>query len=431
MDVIDPKEIPFIEEEIIKVLLDKQQINLDTLLCDTSNFFTYIDSGNRQCDVARRGYNKQKRMDLKQFGLFLLVSRQDQIPLFHKIYQGNLSDRTIFQEQFRDMVNRFKAISGSLEDITLVFDQGNNSKKILQEVNSTVSFVGSVSPYHQRSLIEEANRSMSKIQVKDRSVDCCRIRTNLWQMDLTVVVYISEKLRQGQLRGVEQSIKKLFEKLKGIQEKIKAPTQRGKKRDREELEARITALIASSVPEGLIDWRIEDGKRDAFELDFWIEQERFEYLKEHWFGRRIVITNRHKWDTEEIILAYWGQHKVEYVFKNLKNPFHLAVRPQYHWTDQKIEVHGFIWVLAFLLGMIAYKRAKEKARFQGSISTLLEKLSSIRLATFIEGPSEKSKGKYKTTQHLEEMDEDLLALVNALGISHALEKSSIPFSVYN
>lgn len=431
MDAIDTKEIPLIEEEIIKVLIEKQQISLDTLLCDTSNFFTYIDSGNKQCSVAQRGYNKQKRMDLKQFGLFLLVSRQDQIPLFHKVYQGNLSDRTVFKEQFRQIINRFKAISGSLEDITLVFDQGNNSKKVLQEVNSTVSFVGSVSPYHQRPIIEEANRSMGKIKIKGRSVDCYRMRTNIWQMDLTVVVYISEKLRQGQIRGVEQSIKKLFERLKCIQEKVKVPSERGKKRDLGELEKRITALIASSVPEGLVGWRIEDVKRDAFELDFWIDQERFEYLKEHWFGRRILITNRHKWNTEEIILAYWGQHKVEYVFKNLKNPFHLTVRPQYHWTDQKIEVHGFICVLAFLLGMVVYKRAKEQARFQGSVHTLLEKLSSIRLATLIEGTSEKSKGKYKTTQRLEEMDEDLLALANTLGISHAIEKPSIPFSVYN
>lgn len=91
MDAIDPKEIPLIEEDIIKALTEKQQINLNTLLCDTSNFFTYIDTANKQCSVAQRGYNKQKRMDLKQFGLFLLVSRQIKYPFFiryiKKIFQ--------------------------------------------------------------------------------------------------------------------------------------------------------------------------------------------------------------------------------------------------------------------------------------------------------------------------------------------------------
>ncbi|TLD41414.1 MAG: hypothetical protein JETT_2316 [Candidatus Jettenia ecosi] len=61
---------------------------------------------------------------------------------------------------------------------------------------------------------------------------------------------------------------------------------------------------------------------------------------------------------------------MEYVFKNLKNPFHLTVRLQYHWTGQKIHVHGFICVLAFLLGMVVYKRAKEQVHFQGSVPTL-------------------------------------------------------------
>ena len=36
-----------------------------------------------------------------------------------------------------------------------------------------------------------------------------------------------------------------------------------------------------------------------------------------------MITNRHRWSAEEIILAYWGQSHVEWAFKNIKNPFHL------------------------------------------------------------------------------------------------------------
>ncbi|NUN22848.1 MAG: IS1634 family transposase [Candidatus Jettenia caeni] len=431
MDTLDQEAIPSIEEEVIKMLIEKQNITLDTLLCDTSNFFTYLDSANEQCRVAQRGYNKQKRMDLKQFGLFLVVSRQDQIPLLHKVYQGNLSDKTIFQEQFKDVVKRLKALCGSVEDMTVVFDQGNNSKKIVQEVNNTVSFIGSVSPYQQRPLLEEANRSMSTITLKGRRVDCYRVRTLLWQMDLTLIVYISEKLRQGQSRGLEQSIKKLFGKLSKLQENIRVPTQRGKKRTPEELEKKITTLIASSVPEGLIGWQIHSrGKGDAFELNYWINHQQLEFLKDQWFGRRILMTNRHQWSTEEIILAYWGQHKVEYIFKNLKNPFHLSLRPQYHWTDHKIEVHGFLCVLAFLLGMVAYKRAQEQAHFRGSVHTLLEHLSSIRLATLIENPSEKTKGTYKATYCLEHMDEDLQALADALGISHKRDKITIPFSVY-
>lgn len=121
---------------------------------------------------------------------------------------------------------------------------------------------------------------------------------------------------------------------------------------------------------------------------------------------------------------------MEGVFKNIKNPFHLALRPQYHWTDQKIEIHGFICVVAFLLFMVAYKRAKEKAKFKGSPHTLLENLSAIRLATYIESPPRKTKGKYKSTYRLEEMDEDLYVIADAMGLNKQKLKTNIPFSVY-
>jgi hypothetical protein len=32
----------------------------------------------------------------------------------------------------------------------------------------------------------------------------------------------------------------------------------------------------------------------------------------------------------------------------MKNPHHFAVRPQYHWSDQKVRVHMFICLLALM-----------------------------------------------------------------------------------
>jgi transposase len=431
MEALPTSTIPLIEEEIVANLLKKEEIALDTLLCDTTNFFTYIDSANHRCTIAQRGKNKQKRMDLRQFGLLLLVSRKDQIPILHKVYQGNLADQTVFKEEFKNILNRFKAICGSLEDITLVFDQGNNSKKILKNVTDGIHFVGALSPYHHKALIKEANDSMTTVSINGRDVLCYNARKEIWGIDFTVAVYISEKLLQGQIRGIEQNIKKLFKKLSELKEKIVIPTKRGKKRTQAGLEKKISSMIGSLSSKDIIRWEINHLEKDAFDLSFWVDEEQFNFLKKQWLGRRIVITNRHQWTTEEIISAYWGQSNVENAFKKMKNPFHLAIRPQYHWTDQKIEVHGFICFLAFLMVMIAYKRAKEKVGFKGSTHTLLEKLSAIRLATFIESPAKKTKGRYKTNYRLEEMDPDIFELAEAMNVTDLKLKSNIPFSVYN
>ena len=431
MEALPTSTIPLIEEEIVTNLLEKEEIALDTLLCDTTNFFTYIDSANHRCTIAQRGKNKQKRTDLRQFGLLLLVSRKDQIPILHKVYQGNLADQTVFKEEFKNILNRFKAVCGSLEDITLVFDQGNNSKKMLKNVDDGIHFVGALSPYHHKALIEEANDSMTTVSINERDVLCYNARKEIWGLDFTVAVYISEKLLKGQIRGIEQNIKKLFKKLSELKEKIVIPTKRGKKRTQAGLEKKISSMIGSLSSKDIIRWELNHLEKDAFDLNFWVDEEQFNFLKKQWLGRRIVITNRHQWTTEEIISAYWGQANVENAFKKMKNPFHLAIRPQYHWTDQKIEVHGFICLLAFLMVMIAYKRAKEKVGFKGSLHTLLEKLSAIRLATFIESPAKKTKGRYKANHRLEEMDPDIFELAEAMNVTDLKLKSNIPFSVYN
>lgn len=326
------------------------------------------------------------------------------------------------------MVNRFKSISGSLEDITVVFDQGNNSKETLKEVDSTIHFVGALSPYHHKPLIEKANKAMSRVSIGSRDMDCYRTRTLIWDLDLTTVVYISNKLRQGQIRGIEQNIAKLFTKLDELREKIRIPTKKGRKRTQEALEKKVKSLISSHGLDDLIYLKLNPLSKDAFELEFWINEDQLNTLKENWLGRRILITNRHNWSTEQIISAYWGQARVEYAFKNLKNPFHLSLRPQYHWTDHKIKVHAFICFIAFLLSMVIYKRAREKANFKGSPHGLFEKLSAIRLATFIESPPKKTKGRYKATHRIEEMDEDIHTIASLI---EKKLKTNIPFSVYN
>jgi len=430
MHALPSEAIPHIEEEIVDILYEQGLLSVDTLLYDTTNFFTYIASTNTRCTLAERGKNKQRRIDLRQFGLLLLVSRDDHIPIYHSVYQGNLNDKTIFKEHFQRFAKRLKRFSGSLEDITVVLDQGNNSKKILNDVDQNIYFVGALSPHQHKALIDRANLNLEENTIGDRTVQCYQERTRVWGLDLTAVVYISEKLRDGQARGIEQKISKLFKKLDELRKTIKTPTKRGKKRTSGQLQKKIESWIASDVPDNVIGWELTWLHDDAFELDFWVNGDQLDEIKEHNLGRRILITNRHHWSIEEVISAYWGQANIEYVFKNMKNPFHLAWRPQYHWTDHKIEVHGFICLLAFFMVMFTFKQAKDRAGFSHSPHTLLEKLSEIRLATLIEAPKEKSKGRYKAVYQLEEMEPETQELAEALGITQLPLRSQIPFSVY-
>jgi len=121
-------------------------------------------------------------------------------------------------------------------------------------------------------------------------------------------------------------------------------------------------------------------------------------------GFRIIMTDRHHWSTVDIVKAYYGQSFVEHTFKNLKNPYHLALKPQFHWTDQKIIVHYFGCVLGYQLSAIVWRQAKLGTRFTGALDTLLDMLNNIRLGTILE--ESKTRGRVKATYKLEEMSDE-------------------------
>lgn len=432
MHELPEQKISLIEQEIIKNVLSIENIKLETLLCDTTNFFTYINTTNVRCHIAKRGKNKQKRADLRQFGLLLLVSRHHSIPILHKVYTGNLQDKTVFKQEFSKILNRFESIAGSKENITIVFDQGNNSKIILKNVYNNIKFVGALSPYQHKSLIQEANIRIKNntVNVNNKVVPYYRTKKVIWGINVTVIVYISKKLQDGQIRGLEKDLSKVYKKLSELKQNISFPTKRGKRRTVDSLNKRLSSILKSHKSEKLIEYSLTSGVEDSFNLDFNINYQELEKLKDEWFGRRIIITNRHDWETKEIISAYWGQCDVEYAFKNMKNPYHLSIRPQYHWTDQKIQVHSFVCLIGFLLSMVLYKRTKEKINFKGCPHTLLEKLANIRLSAIIEKKKEKNKGRLRVKYQLEEMENDLKKLAQKLNIERDDYKINIPISVY-
>ena len=93
-------------------------------------------------------------------------------------------------------------------------------------------------------------------------------------------------------------------------------------------------------------------------VDNQIDRQKLKAIKEA-LGYRILVTNQHNRETSEIVKAYYGQACIEHTFRDIKNPYHLAIYPQYHWTNQKIRVHFYNCVLGYLLVALNHKQLKE------------------------------------------------------------------------
>lgn len=412
MDELPVSAIPKIEEEIVKRVIEIEDISLDTLLLDATNFFTFINTANDRCSLAQRGKNKKGRNNLRQVGILLVVSRKDIIPLFHETYEGNKADSKIFASTIKKITDRLCEISSDLEDLTLVFDRGNNSKSNLSEDILKIHYVGALSPSQHKDLMKKAiDYIYKKEQGRDDDVICFRVKQELWNEVRTLIVYRSKKLYEGQLRGIEKNLKKRFEKLDELNKSLSNP--QCKKRTRKDIIESIKGIVKGQFVQDIITWKLPR-KRKHYRIEYGVDDTKFEELKKYRLGYRILMTDRHEWTDKEIMAAYHGQSKVEYAFKNLENPYHGSAHPQFHWTDQKIRVHVFTCVLGFLFESVIYRRAQKKKYGQTNYDNLFDRLQRIRLAALIEDRGKRKQMDVKYT--LEETEPEDELLLDALGI---------------
>jgi hypothetical protein len=152
-DRVAEADIQAIEQQLSQRLIQQFKLNLRTLVYDGTNFFTYIDTRN-PATLPARGHNKQKRGDLRQVSLGMLVSTDFHIPLFHRVYTGNLTDATVFQTVSEELAHRYRQLAQGCEHITLIFDKGNNSSPAFQTLDaSEFHSIGSLVPSQHPDLL--------------------------------------------------------------------------------------------------------------------------------------------------------------------------------------------------------------------------------------------------------------------------------------
>ncbi|MEI6243270.1 MAG: IS1634 family transposase [Chlamydiota bacterium] len=412
MDCIPDENIEEIELEILRNTLKYYPLKEGTLLYDTTNFFTFINSTNDRCEIAQRGKNKQKRTDLRQVGLALVVTQENYMPLIHKTYAGNMSDCKVFAKIIASIKERLEKLGIDISLHTIIFDRGCNSKKNLRIVKRLkLHYVGALTPAHHKDLIKAADGKFVKVQVGELELGVYREKRAIWGEERTVLVFISEKLKDGQLRGIYQSLEKKKGLLRKIQRALANPG--AKKRSREYLGKRIEKILGGQFMEELIDYKLTELKEGHWSLTYSTNKKKFLELEDK-IGFRIVMTDRHDWESGKIIESYYGQATVEGAFKNIKNPYHLAFTPEFHWTDHKIKIHYFTCILGYLLSTLIWHEAR-KVGFGGTLDNLLDSLNDIRLSRQIK--MDDKQGKPKVSYQVEEMSEEQEVLFKALDLS--------------
>lgn len=402
MDKVSPEALRKIETEIIARAVKEFSVGTDLLLYDTTNFFTFIASDNRHCDLAQLGKSKQRRNDLRQLALALLVSRDGDVPLGSYLYRGDKNDVSVFSEAFGTLREQLTRMAVEIESVTFVYDKGNVSKANQARMEG-LDYVTSLVPSHHKELLELEEAHAERLA---DGTTAWRLRKEIWGREQTIVMFISEQLREGQRRGVDQHLGKAILELERIRGKLLAAKRR---RKRENIEKTVAGICEASQLKATLVAEIFERKAGYFDLRYRVDMDRYQQLCDHYFGRRLLVTNRHEWTSEEIVEGYRGQSHVERAFRVVKDPFHLAVRPQYHWTNSKIRVHVFCCLMAYLVVSLMVREIR-KAGCKHGPRQLLDLLEQVRLTSYVEERGKGRPGRPAVTTRLEDCDEEAMRL---------------------
>jgi transposase len=325
---------------------------LRTLVYDGTNFFTYINTTN-PATLPARGHNKQKRGDLRQVNLGMMVSTDFHIPLFHKVYTGNVNDATIFKTISQELGGRYQQLAQGCEHITLIFDKGNNSAEAFTTLDALpFHFIGSLVPTQHPDLLNIPLDDFTPLTGNRlEGVLAYRATRKVFGQERTVLVTYNENLLEGQLQGINANLEKTRRKLEtlqlGLKRREQGQVKGGKAPTAQSVARQVDAILCTQFMKTLIQCQIKGGTVPT--LTYRTDTKALSRLMRTQLGKTILFSDNSSWSNEEIVLGYRSQYHIESAFRDMKNPHFLGWSPMFHWTDSKIRVHAFYCVLALTL----------------------------------------------------------------------------------
>ncbi len=370
-----------IENDLLAKIIDEFKIDLNCLLYDATNFYTYINT-KTQSQLAQRGHNKQKRHDLRQISLGMMTSADFHVPLLHMVYGGNINDSKQFGSVINELVNRYKRLTEACPRITLVFDKGNNSEDNLKSFKATdMHFVGSLKLNQCKELLKVPLKKYREFEGSGLGeLKAYRTQQKVFAEERTVLITYNENLLAGQLQGIGHNIRKCKAELEEIKKRLQrwatGKIRKGKKPTLDGIKKKVKTILKREYMNEII--KMTTWTKDGFvQIKCRVDQEAIGRLSRTVLGKTILFTDNHEWTDEQIVAAYRAQYEIEHAFREMKNPHFLGWNPRLHWTDQKIRVHAFYCVAALTLVSLLRRELAAKG-MSISAENLMEQLNGIR-----------------------------------------------------
>lgn len=422
MDRIDTNTAKSIWKQIIKGVVEREDIDLSSISYDGTNFYTFIDTFNTRCQIAKRGKNKQGRNNLRQVSYALFCCADGHTPLYYDVYEGNRNDSKQFKKVIKNFDKFFKELSKGDEvpDTTVIFDKGNNSGgnfKLLDKMK--FHYVGSVKLGEHKELAEISNNDSSFTPCSSnqlKGTKAFRVQKKVYGKERTLVVTYNKNLFNTQWLTLQNDIRKAVESLSILQQKlddrIKGIITKGKCPTLKSVESQCNDILGRPFLDSIITTKVTLGCNDIPQLEYEIDSCTLQKKADTYLGKNIIITDRKEWDNARIIKAYRSQFIIEGVFQEMKDREIGSWWPLFHWTDSKIQVHGLYCTIALLIRAVMLRRL-QRAGLYISMKRTLEALNNIREVVNVYPKKKKNKSNPVQTvlSKLSELQKKLISIL--------------------
>lgn len=305
---------PDLEKDLFFKTTDLFNQQLDLIMFDTTSL-RYWGEG-EYADILARGYSKEKRGDLKQLIVGILMTK-DGIPVGCEIFPGNTSDL----KSFIAVVEKLK-VRYSIGKLIWVADRGMVSSDNLNKLNEL----------KQEYILGVKMRQFNKGK-----------RSRLLSLDKMMPVrddlYVKEIRLEGQGRYIvcynPKEAELEFKKRQFFKQHLRKK------------------LNTSTTKE----WIIKNGykKYVDFEGEITLNEKRL-WEENQYDGKWVLLTNTDL-PSKEIALYYKGLWQIEASFRDLKQD--LETSPIYHYKPRRIIAHIFVCFLSLLLKITLKKKIRQ------------------------------------------------------------------------
>jgi hypothetical protein len=309
--------------------------NLDLrLVCYdlTSSYFETTTTGTKSFPSLAFGYSRDKRPDRPQVVIGPLVT-SDGIPIAHHVFPGNTADSSSLPGVMTDLQERF-----GVGRIALVADRGLISEANLDEVASRGFDHVIATKLHRdaevEAVLEQANEPDTIWQPAPETRSFCAEITRDDKRFVVVfspVRYFRDRARHLHLCSrIEDGLIALGVRVRSG--RLSDPAKIGAAADR----------ILRSSPAG----RCFEVHIKAGHFSWGYNEKARRYDEEVLAGRYVISTSLDKSEVPatKVLSYYRNLQSVERRFRVMKG--FLALRPMYHWTDERVRGHVALCVLA-------------------------------------------------------------------------------------